>query len=131
MDLVSLWNNDKKVKSLTGLKKSELNLIANSFFKEIVKEEGSRGRPRKLSNENLLILLLTQYKHNMTFDLLGVMFDIDLSNAKRWIDRVEGILQSILKKKNYCHLIPTTPRKKQESDFSLEKLCLLMEKNSQ
>lgn len=131
MDLNSTWDDEKKVKALTGLKKHELLDIAGLFFEEIKREPASRGRPRKLSNENLLLLLLTQYKHNLTFELLGVMYEINLSNTKRWIERLEEVLQSVLKKKNYHHLIPKNPRKKQEKDYSIKDLYALMAKNKQ
>ena len=131
MDLNSIWSDEKKVKALTGLKKEELLDIADLFFDQIERHQVSKGRPRKLSNENLLLLLLTQYKHNLTFELLGVMFEINLSNTKRWIDRLDKVLQNVLKKKNYLHLIPATPRKKQKEDYSIKDLYALMVKNNQ
>lgn len=130
MDLNSIWNDEKKVKALTGLKKEELLEIADFFFDEIERNQDSKGRPRKLSDENLLLLLLTDYKHNLTFDLLSVMFEIDLSNTKRWIDRLDKVLQNVLKKKNYHLLIPTTPRKKQKDDYSIKNLYALMAKSN-
>jgi hypothetical protein len=119
MDLNSIWSDEKKVKALTGLKKEELLDIASLFFDEIERNQDSKGRPRKLSDENLLLLLLTEYKHNLTFELLSVMFEID------------KVLQDVLKKKNYLQLIPTTPRKKQKDDYSIKDLYALMAKSNQ
>lgn len=130
MDLNSTWGNDKKVKALTGLSRDQLLEISGLFFETIKRKQASRGRPRKLSDENLLLLLLSQYKHNVTYELLGVIFDIDLSNTKRWIDRLDEVLQDVLKKKNYCHLIPKGPRNKQSNDFSIVNLYALMGKNN-
>ena len=131
MDLNSIWSDEKKVKALTGLKEEEILDIASLFFDEIERNQDSKGRPRKLSDENLLLLLLTEYKHNLTFELLSVMFEIDLSNTKRWIDRLDKVLQDVLKKKNYLQLIPTTPRKKQKDDYSIKDLYALMAKSNQ
>ena len=130
MDLKSIWDDGKKVKALTGLKKDELDEIASLFLNQIKRKEASRGRPRKLDDKNLLLLLLTQYKHNMTFDFLAVVFGMDLSNVKRWTDRLESVLQDVLKKKNYHHLIPTVPRKTQEEDYSLADLYSSMVRNN-
>ena len=80
---------------------SSKNLKEDEKSKNAVNE----GRPPKLDNKALFMMLMIFYRHYPTFELLAFMFELNVSNVKRWIVRCELTLKSVLAKKNFSHLI--------------------------
>lgn len=83
---------DKKFKRKTGIPRilfEILVMVLEPFFKK----KQSKGGPKpKLSLEDILLMMLTYYRDYPTFFSLSNMFEIDESNAYRWVKWTEDIL---------------------------------------
>ena len=110
MDFDAILKNEKKLKIMTGISRDEFDLVVVDFEKklnQIRKPKGlNSGAPSKLSLEEKLLMTLIYYRHYQEFDFIGVMFNVDGSTVKRWLDSCEVALESVLEKKNLSHLIP-------------------------
>jgi len=109
MDITRIWSNDKQLQTLTGLEKNEAIEILAMFESE-VKSQGrmefqKTGRPAKLDTKGVLVMLMMFYRHYITLEALGALFNLSDSNVKRWLDSSEEILRSVLEKKSLSHLI--------------------------
>ena len=119
MDVQRILNNEKQLTSLTGLTFDMLEEILPEFKLELQKmghlNSQKIGRPSKLGINGVILLLMMHIRHYMPFDAIGALFDLDDSNAKRWIDDSVKALKSILEKKNLHHLI--APKKERKLTF--------------
>ena len=117
LDINTIWNNQKKLKSATGLNKEEADELLKDFsikISEIEKnKKTSGGRPNKLPALNYFLMMMFQLRHHVTFEVLGFMFDLDPSNAKRRFESTEDLVKEILRKKKLSHLIRPKPTKKE------------------
>lgn len=116
MDVKRIWSNEKQLHALTGLKLIEANDLFSAFQNEMkIKKENAKGpggRVPKLNDKEIFVMLLMFFRHYISMDALGALFNLDDSNVKRWIDEAQSMLYSLLKKKNYSHLlVPKTPLK--------------------
>jgi hypothetical protein len=67
------------------------------------KQNPGAGRKGELySIELKLFFILTYFKCYPTFDLIGMLFDIDRSNAKHNVDNLTPVLEKVLKKQCHC-----------------------------
>jgi Helix-turn-helix of DDE superfamily endonuclease len=98
-----IWTNEKRLVSATGLNKKEAEEIFNDFDERIALNK--IGRPKKLSNKSLFIMLMMHLRNYQTLEVLGSIFGLHKSNVKRWIDRLVMVLEDILRKKKFYHLI--------------------------
>ena len=116
MDVDRIFNNDKQMHAVTGLTRQEVNAVIFDFEKELeaIGKIGPQktGRPSKYGVKGSFLMLMMYYRHYLTFDAMGALFDLDNSNVKRWIEIGESTLKVILEKKNLSHLI--APRKKKK-----------------
>ncbi|NQE44819.1 hypothetical protein C5S31_02190 [ANME-1 cluster archaeon GoMg2] len=104
------------MRATTGLSASEFNHLATSFGQEIEKEgqiryeseveQGNRerkpggGRIGNLrSSSEKLFFILFYFKCYPTFDVLGLLFDLDRSNTCRNVQKLTPILENVLGKK--------------------------------
>jgi len=109
-------NNDRVMRATTGLSASEFNHMATSFGQEIENEgqiryeseveQGNRerkpggGRIGNLrSSSEKLFFILFYFKCYPTFDVLGLLFDLDRSNTCRNVQKLTPILENVLGKK--------------------------------
>lgn len=117
MDVLGIWQNEKKLKSATGLTSSEANELLEDFSREIADLEArkkvSGGRPNKFPPLNYFLMMVFQLRHHVTFEVLGFMFDLDPSNAKRRFESTESMVKSILAKKKLSHIVRPKPTKKE------------------
>ena len=74
--------------------------------------------------------MMLYYRHYPTYGLLGLMFEIDPSNAERWVTRAEKAFRTVLSKKNYSHLIAVDRGKKSRKPLSNSTKSILMALNS-
>ena len=122
MNIENTWNNESLLQAATGLTKIEAEDILIDFSKELDfgkdLQKKPEGRPKKLDNRGLFLLLMLYYRHYPTFDLLAVVFELDSSNIKRWIDRSEQTLRTVLAKKNFSHLIAPDQKRKSRKHLS-------------
>lgn len=107
MDIANIWNNEKQLKIATGLTFDEASELINDFEIELnalrlnpnSNSNNNEGRPRKLDTRGLFLMLMLHYRHYPTIELLALLFEIDTSNAKRWIDDSQIALHTVLRKK--------------------------------
>ena len=122
MDVDRIWLNENQLHALTGLTKKEAEDIFTSFNEEFEAREsefkGPGGRPKKLETKSIFVMLMMFYRHYISMEALGALFDLNDSNVKRWSDDAQGMLKKVLKKKNYSHLIvPDHKRKSRKPPF--------------
>jgi hypothetical protein len=108
--------SDRLIRATTGLSVPEFNQLAQSFGQEIQRErwiryargvkQGKRerkpggGRIGNLrSFADKLFLVLFYFKCYPTFDVLGLLFDLNRSNAHRNVQKLTQILEKMLDKK--------------------------------
>lgn len=102
MNVENIWKNEEKILNATGMTKVEAENLIPSFTIELNKS--NKGRPTKLNDQGVFLLMMLYYRHYPTYELLGLMFEIDSSNAKRWIDRAETAFRTVLSKKKLLPL---------------------------
>jgi len=99
----SILNNDKKLITMTGICREEFDSIEGGFTEELRKirnpKKVNSGAPSKLQLKDKLLMTLIYYRHYKNFDFIGVMFNVDGSTVKRWLDSCEDALEAVLEKK--------------------------------
>ena len=108
--------SDRLMRATAGLSASEFNQLVQSFGQELQKEgwiryeigvkRGDRerkpggGRTGNLrSFTEKLFFVLFYFKCYPTFDVLGLLFDLNRSNAHRNVQKLTSILEKVLDKK--------------------------------
>lgn len=134
-DLNGIWSSNKKFKISTGLSLEDASHIFKDFellLNEKRKKNSNKniGRPAKLSVKDIFLMLLIFIRHYPTFEFLSVIFDLDVSNVKRWIDDSHDVLGDVLVKKNFAHLIALNHQRLQETDLGNSEKHILMELNN-
>jgi len=76
--------------------KYELQRLASTKRKTIIKREISAGRPFKLDIRDRCIMLIVYYRLYITYTLDGFLFDLDQSNICRYIQKVEPLVRNSL-----------------------------------
>jgi hypothetical protein len=108
--------SDRLIKATTGLSSLEFKPLVSSFNRELQKERlirfargieqgvrerrpggGRRGTLRTSTDK--LFFILFYYKCYPTFDVLGLLFDLDRSNACRNVQKLTLIAEHVLEKK--------------------------------
>lgn len=134
-DLDGIWESDKKLRMATGLGKIEVEEVFNDFKLELSKIHNLKdipnkmGRISKLNSAQIFLMLMIFLRHYTTFELLSLMFSLDTSNVKRWVDSSFRALGEILVKKNFAHLISLDQKKISESALNNYEKSILMELN--
>ena len=131
MDVARIWSNENQLHALTGMTKNEATEVLPVFTDELNNlghlNSVSGGRPSKLDNKGILLMLLMFYRHYDTLEALGAMFDLSDSNVKRWIDSSEKALKLALAKKNLSHLIAPRQKAKSSNHLSNKRKSILTE----
>jgi hypothetical protein len=108
--------SDRLIRATTGLSALEFKPLLASFYRELQKERRiryeryfERGvRERKPGGGRIgslrtptekLFFILFYYKCYPTFDVLGLLFDLDRSNACRNVQKLTLIAENVLEKK--------------------------------
>ena len=134
-DLNGIWESDKKLRIATGLGKIEIDEIFNDFKAELGRTHNLRdmpnklGRASKLTSNEIFLMLMIFLRHYPTFEFLSLIFSLDTSNVKRWIDSSFEALGEILVKKNCAHLMCLNQKRILESDLNNSEKSILMELN--
>ena len=108
--------SDRLIKAAIGLSSSEFKPLVASFNRELQKERliryargveqgvrerrpggGRRGTLRTFTDK--LFFILFYYKCYPTFDVLGLLFDLDRSNSCRNVQKLTVIAEHVLEKK--------------------------------
>ena len=105
LSFVKLCNQNKNFSRLTGVKLEEFLEIVNKvglLWEKFQKSKKVSGRKSKLKTlEDEVLMLLMYYRFYVSFQFLGLLFDLDESNVCRHIKRLEPMLATVIKiKKN-------------------------------
>lgn len=109
LDMERVLRQDRWMRAMTGLNLQAFAklLVSFSLAYEAAKQQDStprqRGRgggrkPRLARIEHQLFFVLFYFKCYPTFDLAGIVFDLDRSQANRWLHRLQPILETALGK---------------------------------
>lgn len=85
--------NDKKFKRAIGIPRELFEIYVLVITDALKEKHKKRGRKPKLKAEDILLLMFYYYRDYDTYFKLGIYFDIDESNAYRWIKWCEETLQ--------------------------------------
>ena len=106
LDLNRVFKNDRLMRSLTGLNLAAFDQLLPSFTAAYQaahpissKRQRAPGGGRKANLEEMedkLFFVLFYFKCYPTFDLAGIFFDFDRSQANRWLHRLQPILEAAL-----------------------------------
>lgn len=102
--------NDRLLRALTGLNRKAFNELCEVFgavYQEQLERDPkprkrARGGGRKArlgSIEAKLVFILFYFKCYPTFDVLGLLFDLERGRSNRWVHRLQGMLETALGKK--------------------------------
>jgi hypothetical protein len=102
--------NERLLRAVTGLNRkafNELSKVFNVLYEEEMEKntpvrKRARGGGRKArlqSIEAKLFFILFYFKCYPTFDVLGLLFDLERGRAHRWGHRLQGILEATLGRK--------------------------------
>ena len=129
-----VFENDKKMKIMTGICLEEFSSILDEFSSEldIIRnpKESRSGAPSKLTLKEKLLMSLIHYRHYQGFDFIGVIFNVDGSTVKRWFDSCEIALEAVLEKKSLSHLIPRNQDLSLKPSLDTRKKSILMGLNN-
>ena len=106
LDLNRVFKNDRLMRALTGLNLAAFDQLLPSFIDAYqaahpmsLKRRRAPGGGRKANLEEMedkLFFVLFYFKCYPTFDLAGIFFDFDRSQANRWLHRLQPILEAAL-----------------------------------
>jgi hypothetical protein len=109
LDLERVKRDDRLLRALTGLNLKALAALYPSFAQALAeapvprrsqqpreRSVGGGRKPRLASVEDKLIYILFYFKCYPTFDLAGLLFDLDRSQANRWMHRLQPVLEAAL-----------------------------------
>lgn len=109
MNLNRVMKDERLLRALTGLNIKAFEALKPAFALALSEapiprrsqtprqREGGAGRkPRLGTVEQKLIYILFYFKCYPTFDLAGVLFDLNRSQAHRWMHRLQPVLESAL-----------------------------------
>ena len=103
--------DDRLLRALTGLNLKALEALQSAFAQALAKTPvprrnpaprersvGGGRKPRLATVEDKLLYILFYFKCYPTFDLAGLLFDLDRSQANRWMHRLQPVLEAALGK---------------------------------
>ncbi|NEP19194.1 MAG: transposase [Leptolyngbya sp. SIO4C1] len=106
LDINRILKNDRLMRALTGLNRAAFDALVPSFTQAYQAAQlGSKqrqrapGAGRKANIDSIadkLFFILLYFKVYPTFDLAGILFDFDRSQANRWVHRLQPILEAAL-----------------------------------
>lgn len=107
LNIERILKQDRLVRAMTGLNSQAFYALLPTFAAEYAQAEENRDESRqraigggakaKLATAQAkLFYILCYFKCYPTFDLAGVMFDLDRSQTHRWMHRLQPILEAAL-----------------------------------
>lgn len=106
MDIPRVLKNDRLMRALTGMNLAAFDQLLPSFSQAYqttypISPDRQRtpgaGRKANLQEmEDRLFFVLFYFKCYPTFDLAGILFDFDRSQAHRWLHRLQPVLEAAL-----------------------------------
>ena len=112
LNLQRALKSDRLIRALTGLNRKAFEELKSAFAQVLANAEVPRRSPlprqrasgagRKPTLETVeakLFFILFYFKVYPTFDLAGFLFDLDRSQAHRWMHRLQPLLEETLGEK--------------------------------
>ncbi len=107
LDIQRALNNDRLLRACTGLNHKAFAQLCRDFDTAYEAHLAADTRPRQrargggrkarlLSTEEKVFFILFYLKCYPTFDLLGLLFDLERGRANRWVHRLQKILEEVL-----------------------------------
>lgn len=107
LNLERALNQDRLLRALTGLNRKAFDALLPSFeqayeasriaSKPVRKRARGGGRKARLqSSEAKLFYILFYFKCYPTFDLAGILFDLDRSQTHEWMHELQPVLETAL-----------------------------------
>ena len=105
LDIPRVLNNDRLMRAMTGLNRKAFEALVPSFAQVYAasvqrqnrKRAAGAGRKGNLVDvPSKLFFVLFYFKCYPTFDLAGILFDFDRSQACRWVHRLQPLLEAAL-----------------------------------
>ncbi len=84
--------SEKQFRRITGVKRKTFQKMVEILRKGYAEKHGRRGRPPKLSIEDLLLATLEYLREYRTYAQIAASYGIAESNIYRWIKWVEDTL---------------------------------------
>lgn len=112
LNLQRAMKSDRLLRALTGLNQKAFAELKPTFAEVLANTEVPRRNPEPRQRaiggvrnptlatvEAKLFFILFYFKVSPTFDLVGLLFDLDRSQANRWMHRLQPILEAVLGEK--------------------------------
>lgn len=112
LNIERILGDDRLMRAMTGLNVRAFNALTPAFRQALLDTEaprrsnaprqrapGAGRKPRLETIEHKLFYILVYFKCYPTFDLAGVLFDLDRSQAHRWMHRLQPVLEHALGEK--------------------------------
>lgn len=120
LNLQRVLGDNRLLRAVTGLNLKAFKELKPAFIEALSEAEiprrsnqarqrakGAGRKPRLETVEEKLIYILVYFKCYPTFDLAGVLFDIDRSQANRWMHRLQPVLEKARLSENGTAETPT------------------------
>ena len=112
LNLERIKKDERLLRAVTGLNLKALDKLKPAFAEALSKapiprrsdkprqrKAGAGRKPRLGTMEDKLIYVLFYFKCYPTFDLAGLIFDLNRSQAHRWLHRLQPVLEAALDQK--------------------------------
>jgi len=112
LKLERIKKDERLLRALTGLNLKAFEELLPAFTEALAqapiprrskqpreREAGAGRQPRLATEPDKLLYVLFYFKCYPTFDLAGLLFDLNRSQANRWLHRLQPVLEAALGKK--------------------------------
>ncbi len=107
LDIQRALNNDRLLRACTGLNRKAFDKLCHDFDAAYEAHLAADTRPRQRARgggrkarlrgtEEKVFFILFYFKCYPTFDLLGLLFDLERGRSNRWVHRLQKILEEVL-----------------------------------
>ena len=112
LNIERVLKDDRLMRAMTGMHLKAFNALKPAFAQALAeaaiprrskaprqRAQGAGRKPSLETVEHKLFYILVYFKCYPTFDLAGLMFALDRSQANRWMHRLQPVLEEALGKK--------------------------------
>ena len=112
LNIERVLKDDRLMRAMTGMHLKAFNTLKPAFAQALAeapiprrskaprqRAQGAGRKPALATVEHKLFYILVYFKCYPTFDLAGLIFDMDRSQANRWMHRLQPVLEAALGKK--------------------------------
>ena len=112
LNIERVLKDERLMRAMTGMHLKAFNTLKSAFAQALAeapmprrskaprqRTQGAGRKPRLETVEQKLFYILVYFKCYPTFDLAGILFDINRSQAHRWMHRLQPVLEAALGKK--------------------------------